>query len=135
MFESNVPEKLIQARTGHRCVESLRLYERPSEQQQQAVLNILTTSSREFGTEITNISAANEITQPSNSMHMASTQKATQRKQCPSVPAFSTMFGNMTNCTITISPQNFVVNVNPASSETTVEEECDSVVKNCMSCP
>ena len=108
-------------------MESLRLPERPSEQEHQAVSSIL-TSSREFETEITNVSTAKETT-PSNSMHRASTQVVTQRKQCPSVPAFSTMFGNMTNCTITISPQNFVINVDLMSPATTVEEGLGAIVK------
>lgn len=45
MFASNVPEKIIQSRTGHRSLQALRLYERPSDEQHQAVSNILTSSS------------------------------------------------------------------------------------------
>lgn len=54
MFASNVPEKLIQARTGHRSLESLRLYERPSDEQHQAVSDILTTGKRQAFMEVQN---------------------------------------------------------------------------------
>ena len=41
MYESGVPEKLIQERTGHRSIEALRLYERSNASQHQAVSKIL----------------------------------------------------------------------------------------------
>lgn len=55
MFAANVPEKLIKSRTGHRSVEALRLYERPSHDQHQAVSNVLTSVApqRSFGKELT----------------------------------------------------------------------------------
>ena len=43
MFAANIPEKLIQSRTRHQSVEALRLYERPSHDQHQAVSNVLTS--------------------------------------------------------------------------------------------
>ena len=57
MIAANVPEKLIQSRTGHRSVETLRLYERPSHDQHQAVSNVLTSvaSQRSFGKELSNL--------------------------------------------------------------------------------
>ena len=44
MFAASVPERLIQSRTGHRSLDALRLYERPSHEQQQAVSKILTSA-------------------------------------------------------------------------------------------
>ena len=41
LFESNVPEKLIQERTGHKSVDALRLYERTSVDQQKSVSTLL----------------------------------------------------------------------------------------------
>ena len=38
---SGVPEKMIQERTGHRSLEALRMYERTSERQHQAVSAVL----------------------------------------------------------------------------------------------
>jgi hypothetical protein len=39
LFESNVPEKLVQERTGHRSIEALRLYERTSLVQQHSCID------------------------------------------------------------------------------------------------
>ena len=41
LYESGVPEKLIQKRTGHRSLEALRVYERTNVQQHKAVSSIL----------------------------------------------------------------------------------------------
>ena len=41
LYEASVDEKIIQARSGHRRLESLRMYERISQDQEQAVSNIL----------------------------------------------------------------------------------------------
>ena len=41
LFAANVPEKMIQQRTGHRSVEALRLYERTSVAQEQTVSSLL----------------------------------------------------------------------------------------------
>ena len=41
MYDSGVPKKMIQERTGHRSLEALRMYERTSEQQHQAVSAVL----------------------------------------------------------------------------------------------
>ena len=46
LYEAEVPEKIIQERTGHRSLEGLRVYERTSEKQHQAVSNILSSSSQ-----------------------------------------------------------------------------------------
>ena len=45
LFEANVPEKLIQERTGHRSIGALRQYERTSTQQQQAVPSLIASPS------------------------------------------------------------------------------------------
>ncbi len=47
LFESNVPEKLIQERTGHRTTDALRKYERTSMAQEKAVSKILCTQTVE----------------------------------------------------------------------------------------
>ena len=43
MSSASVPEKLIESRTGHCSLEALILNEKPSHEQQQAILNILTS--------------------------------------------------------------------------------------------
>ena len=46
LYEAEVPEKIIQERTGHRSLECLRMYERTSDKQQRAVSNILSSHSQ-----------------------------------------------------------------------------------------
>ena len=56
LFIAGVPEKIIQERTGHRSIECLRMYERTTQKQQQAVSNIL--SEREetsFATQMNSV--------------------------------------------------------------------------------
>ena len=45
LFQANVPEKIIQERTGHRSVKALRLYERTTEKQHQDVSEVLSARS------------------------------------------------------------------------------------------
>ena len=45
LFHANVPEKMIQERTGHRSVVALRTYERTAHDQHQAVSSILSSAS------------------------------------------------------------------------------------------
>ena len=44
MFRRSVPEKLIQERTGHHCLEALCSYERLDEVQHNAVLTLLSNA-------------------------------------------------------------------------------------------
>ena len=44
LFNAGVPKKMIKDITGHLSDEALRMYERPSETQQQAVANVLASS-------------------------------------------------------------------------------------------
>ena len=46
LFEVGIPEKIIKERTGHRSLEALRLYERTTCEQQQAVSMILSADKR-----------------------------------------------------------------------------------------
>lgn len=46
LFEAGVPEKIIKERTGHRSLEALRLYERTTRDQHQAVSVILSSSQK-----------------------------------------------------------------------------------------
>ena len=44
LFHANVPEKMIQERTGHRSLVALRTYERTAHDQHQAVSSILSSA-------------------------------------------------------------------------------------------
>ena len=128
MFASSVPEKIIGSISGHRSVDALRTYERPSHAQLQEVSEILTSGEkRTFGTDL------------SNTSHVSRDTATIKKQNCVTVsqpPSLQGMlFGNLANCTVNITPKNFVVNINPgpscpAQSITDVEEEFDSLVKD-----
>ena len=44
LYQSGVPEKLIQERTGHRSLEALRVYERTNKAQHKAVSSTLSAT-------------------------------------------------------------------------------------------
>ena len=95
MFAANVPEKLIQSRTGHRSLEALRLYERPTQEQQQAVSNVLTGRSvepRMFGRELSNV-------QLTGTSHSRSANNGSQ------IPALPQVCGTMNNCIVANCPE------------------------------
>lgn len=46
LFEAGMDEKVIQSRSGHRRLESLRMYERVTPAQEQAVSNVLSSRHR-----------------------------------------------------------------------------------------
>ena len=48
LFDSGVPEKIIQERTGHRSLEPLRTYERTTEHQHKAVSTPLSVGSSKY---------------------------------------------------------------------------------------
>ena len=45
LFVCNIPEKLIQEKTGHRSLSGLRVYERTTSQQEKTITKILESSS------------------------------------------------------------------------------------------
>ena len=108
----------IQSRTGHRSLQALRLYERPTDEQQQAVSNILTSGGpqREFGKEMVNLPSKHTA---QNVLESSSSNSG-----------FSgALFGNLSNCS------NFVINVNqgPRCNETkstAVEQEFDDLMNS-----
>ena len=55
LFNAQVPEKIVQERSGHRSLDSLRCYERTSKEQHQAVLSILSSASPLPSTEKENL--------------------------------------------------------------------------------
>ena len=130
MFAANVPEKLIQSRTGHRSLEALRLYERPSHEQHQAVSKVLTSAEpqRSFGDELTNIQSSSESTGVVSMVGKRSLTKSTiAQSQCPPPWQMPSLFGSMNNCSVNI---NINMNAPHAQSKTSVEEEFDKLVTN-----
>ena len=41
MFRANIPEKVIQSRTGHLSLKALRMYENPTDYQHEAACSVL----------------------------------------------------------------------------------------------
>ena len=60
LFSAGVPEKIIQQRTGHRSTKALRVYERTTLEQHQAVSNILSYSKQSFNNEIQVVQSQNQ---------------------------------------------------------------------------
>ena len=88
MYESGVPEKLIQERTGHRSIEALRMYERSNVGQHQVVSRLSDSQRRTY--------------QHTETHSMQSSMEQTQ--STPFIaPGLS--FQNHHGCTITPPPQ------------------------------
>ena len=113
MFAANVPEKLIQSRTGHRSVDALRLYERPSADQNQAVSNILTSREhqKKFDEELSNVQSATsgsvEMMVGSNSFGKDVTNVRSFASQSNSLMSTvqnrSALFGSLNHCNVNIN--------------------------------
>ena len=93
MYESGVPEKLIQERTGHRSLEALRSYERSSASQHQAVSQILSAPKKQMYQHSTETRSLLQM--QSNTEHCLSY----------SLPLPGLSFQNLHGCTINIHNQ------------------------------
>ena len=129
MFATNVPEKLIQSRTGHRSVKALRLYERPSHDQHQAVSKVLTSVApqRSFGKELSNIrsSTSQHTSVISKSAENRATRSTTVQSPFPTGFQMPALFGNMNQCSVNIN-----INMNQPAIKSSVEEEFDQLVSD-----
>lgn len=96
LFEANVPEKIIQERTGHRSLKALRLYERTTDEQHLGVSSILGKR---------------------GSSELKEQRPATysQRSQSSIVAGFSNpcmpQLGTLSNCTVNINYGSNKVNI------------------------
>ena len=116
LYESGVPEKLVQERTGHRSLEALRVYERTNEEQHKAVSSILSATNQK--------SYTNQLyagVKPSIS-HKFSEIQCGLGQYTP--PGFS--FQNLYGCTINISTPTSSSSV-PANTSHSVTESLNEV--------
>lgn len=90
MYESGVPEKVIQERTGHRWLEALRMYKRTNTQQHETVSKVLTAP---------HSLTYNEQVQISRQHASVSTMSLNQPSSTQSV---SISLNNLQGCTINI---------------------------------
>ena len=110
MFQMGVPERVIQERTGHRTVEALRTYERTSEEQHQAVSNVLSSST---STPPYQYQPNSQVQKLQCQQIKASSSNIIPASSCPFT------FENLHGCTINIytAPQSPLPKA-PASSST-----------------
>ena len=125
MFAANVPEKLIQSKTGHRSIEALRQYERPSYDQHQGVSNVLTSvePQRSFGKQLTNLQSfashcTGVISRSSADNHAM--RSTTVRSPFSTIFQMPALFDNNINVNI----------MNQPAVNASVEEEFDQLVRD-----
>ena len=100
MFARQVPEKLIQERTGHRSLEALRTYERSNEEQHRAVSSVLCETKRSnYSQQLTQHSTKSR----SLSIHGMPSTSATESQSSSFVTPGNVMFNNLHGCIINIT--------------------------------
>ena len=100
MFAQQVPEKLIQERTGHRSLEALRTYERPNEEQHRAVPSVLCETKRSnYSQQLIQHSTKSR----SLSIHGMPSTSATESQSSSLAMPGNVMFNNLHGCTISIT--------------------------------
>lgn len=124
MYIAKVPERTIQEPTGHRSLEALRKYERPTSNEIQAVSNLLTTdqprTSYDAELEKTYVQESTSVTRSS----IWHTQCVKEPQESTARGFMGSLFGNLTNCTINISPNTMNCNFQPQfGNAMTVEED------------
>ena len=93
MFQANLPEHVIQSRTGHLSLKALRTYERVTEEQQKEACKILTA-----------IDSPQESNKSNKSINPSISTVA--KPQAVSPLMANTFFGNPQNCTINVQIYN-----------------------------
>ena len=100
MFAQQVPEKLIQERTGHRSLEALRTYERSNEEQHRAVSSVLCETKRSnYSQQLIQHSTKSR----SLSIHGMPSTSATESQSSSFAMPGNVMFNNLHGCTINIT--------------------------------
>ena len=98
LFEAGVPEKLIQQRTGHRSLESLRMYERVSDNQEMVVSKILSGDKTRYDSLLSSSSACVVVSTAASSS-ACSSKPVIQSSNSHSMPS-SIQYNN---CTVNIN--------------------------------
>ena len=120
LFQTNVPERIIQKTTGHKSIEALHTYERVSDDQYRAISNVLMTNSLYTSPAETTAKKEKKV-----AVHYVAVHSQRDSGNC-----LSRVLGDMTNCSI----GNITVNVNPVfclkKSEKEIKEEFDAITKD-----
>ena len=111
LFQSKVPEKIIQKTTGHRSLEALRKYKHTSTEQHQAVSKVMISTKRVDCDE-----TLRENEPQSSCVVTRSPLEGVQK-----------LLGDLTNCNI----GHITVNIGPTFPiESHVDKEFDSLTRN-----
>ena len=109
LFNAGVPEKLIRDVTGHRS-KALELYECPSLDQLKAVSRVLlhgrSFEKENFNPKPPSILSCNKHNNPD---------------------VFGSLFSGLSNCTVTISPQNLIDIVGTSGSSSEVSSALNGI--------
>ena len=112
MFAAGVPEKLVKSVTGHKSTKALELYERPTVEQEKAVSKVLTMG-QAYAPQPTKPTKPQESSEAGQQFSVLQVKSATQKGG----NMLGSMFNGLNGCTINITPQNFVVNIQPNSQD------------------
>ena len=112
LFNAGVPEKLIRDVTGHHS-NVLEVYQRPSVEQRQKVSKVLVQGAKEFSS-----SDKENVSVSASSTPLVPGPSTSQAARLPGSTVMGSMFNN---CTVTISPQNFIINNYVGKQETEVD--------------
>ena len=114
LYEKQVPEKLIQERTGHRSLGALRIYERTSAHQQEAVSRLLVDSKWSFKEEMS-VGGTNKRVKSENVQ-----QPGEQKPVCSEKGMF------VQNCVVNVYSDGRVGDVAPVQTNTHTHPSPDS---------
>ena len=100
LYRAGVPERIIQERTGHRSLQSLRQYERTSKDQEMAVSRILSGEVDNYDTSIESapVTFKNDTT-------IKTEVKTEEELHIPSLPSSGAAV-NYNNCTVNVFSGN-----------------------------
>ena len=107
LYQADVPEKLIQERTGHQSLKALRVYERTTTHQQQAVSSLPSTHNH-----------------ASFQQHLTKVNQSHIDVRCPPAwPTINFSFQNLKDCTINImQPQSKLTEQLPLLSDAELDQ-------------
>ena len=95
MYVANVPEKIIQERTGHRSLTALRVYERTTEDQHRAASTVLTSSHR------TNFQQVHSQIQQTN-CNLAMQYQPSAETTSSTATGINLSFSNLKDCVVNV---------------------------------
>ena len=108
LFNAGVAEKMIRDVTGHRS-NAIQLYERPTEEQKKQVSKIMMNSgSKPSIPESASLGKEN---------YFQGTPASRERRPYSTESIFGSVFSGLNNCNVTLTPQNFTVNLYQAPPE------------------